>query len=234
MNDRRSEWFVPRFGPTRFRIGVGLLFPPYTAMVLSFTLIGSMAAESIHWDRVGAVLVIYFCALGIGAHALDALGSKGVGPWGEHFSRRVLWIAAIASVCGAYAVGVYYIIFYTPFLWVIAFLEGFFLFAYNLEWFNGFFHTDGWFVLSWGVLPVLAGYVLQTDRLSLPALLLAGAAGMMSRVEITASRPYKRLKRLSAPSATDTELIERYEQILKGISWGTLLLGVGLFLLHWR
>ena len=65
--DRRNEWFVPGFGPLRFRLWVGLLFLPYTGMVLAFTVIGSMMAERIHWDRVAAIVVIYFLALGIGA-----------------------------------------------------------------------------------------------------------------------------------------------------------------------
>ena len=91
---RLNEWFVPRFGPLRFRAAIGLLFLPYTGMVLAFTLIGSMLAESIHWDRVAAILAIYFLALGIGAHALDALGSRGPNPWGAAFSTRQLWLLA--------------------------------------------------------------------------------------------------------------------------------------------
>ena len=35
--DRTTEWFVPRFGPPRFRAIVGLLFLPYTGMVLAYT-----------------------------------------------------------------------------------------------------------------------------------------------------------------------------------------------------
>src|SRR5687768_17611184 len=100
--DRRGEWFVPSFGPERFRLAVGLLFLPYTGMVLSYTVIGSMLAPAIHWGRVGAVVLIYFLALGIGAHALDALGSRGVKPWGEAFSRAQLWTLATASIAGAY------------------------------------------------------------------------------------------------------------------------------------
>ena len=75
--DRKSEWFVPQFGPERFRSLVGLLFLPYTGMVLSFAVIGSMVGRPIHWDRVLALAVIYFLGLGIGAHALDALGEPG-------------------------------------------------------------------------------------------------------------------------------------------------------------
>lgn len=232
--DRRSEWFVPKFGPERFRIAVGLLFLPYTGMVLSFTIIGSMAAERIYWDRVASILVIYFFALGIGAHALDALGSRGIKPWGKIFSKTQLWLVAIVSLVIAYVIGIYYMVKHTPLLWTIAVLEGFFLLTYNLEWFGSRFHTDRWFVVSWGALPVLAGYVLQTNRLSIVALLFAVAAGCLSYVEITASRPYKEIKRglgpLPAHEVADSLL--RYERILKSVSIGTICLALGMML--WR
>lgn len=231
--DRRSEWFVPKFGPERFRIAVGLLFLPYTGMVLSFTVIGSMVAERIHWDRVAAIVVIYFLALGIGAHALDALGSKGVKPWGKVFSGIQLRLLAIISLVTAYAIGIYYMLFFTPLLWMIAVLEGFFLLAYNLEWFGGRFHTDEWFVVSWGVLPVLAGYVLQTNRISFPALILSLAAGQLSRVEIIASRPYKEMKRALSPAHEAGDLLIRYERILKSISIGTILFALALVAWRW-
>lgn len=231
--DRRSEWFVPKFGPERFRIAVGLLFLPYTGMVLSFTAIGAMIAQTIHWDRVAAILIGYFFALGVGAHALDALGSKGKKPWGRVFSERQLWGLAIVSLVIAYAIGIYYMVYYTPLLWIIALLEGFFLLAYNLEWFGGRFHTDEWFAFSWGFLPVLAGYVLQTNRLSLPSLALAAAAGFLSLVEITASRPYKELKRGAARTEGEIDQMMRYERILKSISLGTLFVAAGMVLWRW-
>jgi hypothetical protein len=228
--DRRTEWFVPTFGPLKFRILIGLLFLPYTGMVLAFAVIGSMMAERIHWDRVGAVLLIYFLALGIGAHALDAVGSKGAKPWAAVFSEKQLWGLAILALFLAYAVGIYYMVLYTPLLWIIAVLEGFFLLAYNLEWFAGRFHTDAWFAFSWGSLPVLAGYILQTNRVSLPVLLVAASTGFLSLVEIKASRPYKTMKR--ANYGAEPEQVEMLESILKSISLGTILLGAGL--LSWR
>jgi hypothetical protein len=232
--ERLNEWFVPSFGSRRFRAAVGLLFLPYTAMVLSYTVIGSMLAATVHWARVGAILVIYFLALGIGAHALDALGSKGTKPWGAMFTLRQLWLLAAGSVGLAYALGVYYMVLYAPLLWLIAILEGFFLLAYNLEWFAGRFHTDGWFALSWGSLPVLAGYVLQTNEISLPALLIAAAMGLLSLVEIKASRPYKELKRAARHRqiAADDQA-QPLETILKCISLGVILLGAGLMAWRW-
>lgn len=228
--DRRSEWFVPKSGPLGLRLWIGLLFLPYTGMVLAFTVIGGMLAETIFWERVGAIALIYFLGLGVAAHALDAIGGKGIKPWGNHFSKRQLWILALGSLLPAYAIGFYYILFKTPQLAVIALLEGFFLFAYNLELFGGRFHTDGWFAFSWGVLPVLAGYIIQTNRISVSALILSGAMGLFSLVEINASRPYKELKR---SGRLDPYLhLVRYEAILKCVSLGVMLLAAGM--VTWR
>lgn len=232
---RSKEWFVPGFGPLKFRIFIGLLFLPYTGMVLSYTVIGSMMAEQIHWDRVGAILIIYFLALGIGAHALDAIGSKGIKPWGNVFSTAQLVALAAASLILAYALGGYYIVFYTPLLGVVALLEGFFVLVYNLEWFTGRFHTDAWFALSWGSLPVLAGYVLQTNHLSFAVLMVSAAMGLLSLVEIKASRPYKAMKRETKnPRPPQDQMhMQQFEAILKGISLGVILLGAGLMLWRW-
>jgi len=226
--DRRREWFVPAFGPERFRLAVGLLFLPYTGMVLGFTVIGSLLAPVILWERLGAIVLIYFLALGIGAHALDALGSGGTKPWGEVFTRAQLWALAIVSVLAAYAIGIWYMVRYTPLLWPVAIAEGFFLLAYNLEWFGGRFHRDSWFAFSWGALPALAGYILQTNALSLAALLMSLAMALLSLIEIKASRPYKELRRAGIDNAQSAML----EAILKSVSLGVLALAAAM--VGWR
>lgn len=234
-NDRTNEWFVPAFGPPRFRALIGLLFLPYTGMVLAYTMVGSMLAPTIHWDRVIAILLIYFLGLGIGAHALDAFGSKEIKPWGQAFSTAQLVMLAASSLSAAYAILIYYMLFYAPLLWAIAILEGFFVLVYNLEWFKGRFHTDGWFALSWGSLPVLAGYILQTNQISLAALLIAASMGFLSLAQIKASRPYKALKRSTyAPSEAHSGRVQAQilEGILKSLSLGVILLGIGMVV--WR
>jgi hypothetical protein len=213
---------------------IGMLFLPYTGMVLSFTVMGSLLAEPLHWDRVAAIAMVYFLALGVGAHALDALGSKGGKPWGAIFSRPLLGTIAGLAIAAAYAIGGYYIITASPWLGVIATAEGFFLFAYNLEWFGGRFHTDLSFALSWGVLPVLAGYVLQTNALSVPAALLALSMGLLSLVEIQASRPYKALRRRARLTDADREWMQRLERILQAVSLGVILLGLALLYARWH
>ena len=233
LPSRRSEWFVPKFGPLRFRTFVGLLFLPYTGMVLSFSVIGSLLAASVSYDRLLAIVIIYFLGLGIAAHALDALGSKGVKPWGTVFTNTQLWFVALLSLLLAYGIAAYYMILFVPLLFVVAIMEGFFVFAYNLEWFGGRFHTDQWFAFSWGGLPVLAGYIMQTNSISLSALILSLSMALFSSIEIKASRPYKELKRrLPYYNAEEQVLLKRYETLLKCISLGVILLGGGLLL--WR
>jgi len=233
--DRTEEWFVPRFGPRRFRVFVGLLFLPYTGMVLSFTVLGALLAPRVDWERVAALLVIYGLALGVGAHALDAIGKGSAKPWGSVFTARSLqWIAA-ASLIAAYAIGAWYMQRHAPWLWPIAIAEGFFVLAYNLEWFDGRFHDDAWFAFSWGALPSLAGYVLQTNAISITALLLAAGTAALSLVEIKASRPYKALRRtLRAGHGVDQAHLRGLETILKSVSLGTIALTAALALARWQ
>jgi len=128
-----------------------------------------------------------------------------------------------------------YIVRYAPLLGVIAVMEGFFLLAYNLEWFRGRFHTNAWFAFSWGFLPVLAGYVIQTNSISPAIVLVAAAMAALSLVEINASRPYKALKR-----STDGHTVEgraqaaQFEVILKSVSLGVILLGIALLTWRWN
>jgi hypothetical protein len=224
---RMNEWFVPGFGPPRFRAFVGLLFLPYTGMCVSFTLIGAMLSpDSLHWDRVGAIVLIYFLALGIGAHAADAMGSKKSKPWGRYFTHRQLAALVIFSLAGAYSLGIYYIVFYVPMLALVAFLEGLFLFAYNFEIWNGRFHTNFWFAVSWGILPVIAGYVIQTGSIySVAPIVAAVGAGAVSMAEIRISRQYKILKKEGIKSAITAMLEKRLKLLsIATIAFSLLLL----------
>lgn len=215
---RINEWFVPKFGPARFRVFVGLLFLPYTGMCVSFTVIGSMFAGDIAWDRVGAIALIYALALGISAHVADTLGSKKIKPWGSYFTRAQLLALMIGTLVASYAIGAYYIILFVPLLAIIAVLEGFFLFAYNFETFGGRFHNNFWFAISWGALPMLAGYVMQTHSISILALAAAAVASLVSYAEIRMSRPYKQIKR----NGGDLQYAKNLENGLKAVSLGTI------------
>ena len=178
--------------------------------------------------------MLFRSALGVGAHALDALGSANK-PWGTVFSARSLKAIAATALVASYGIGAWYMQRYAPWLWPVAIAEGFFVLAYNLEWFGGRFHTDAWFALSWGALPALAGYILQTNQIALSALVLAGATAALSLVEIKASRPYKAMKAAARLGhASDPAAVGRLEAILKSVSVGTILLGIAAALARWE
>ncbi|MFZ0627947.1 MAG: hypothetical protein WAM16_01445, partial [Nitrososphaeraceae archaeon] len=175
---------------------------------------------TIMWDRIVAIVIIYFAALGISAHAADSMGSKKK-PWGNLFSNLELLIMLVCGLVVAYSIGAYYIIFYVPLLLPIAILEGFFLFAYNYEIWNGFFHNNIWFAISWGSLPLLAGYVMQTNSISYVPLLISTAAFLISYIEIKLSRRYKDFRQNQ-----DVVRSKKLESKLKIISITTILFSV--------
>ena len=211
--DRSREWFVPRFGRKRFRLLVGLSFWPYTLMNASYVVIGSLLSNPVHFDRMAWMAVVYVLAVGVAAHSLDATGPNK--PWGEFLTRRQLFALAAAGLVPALAIGLYFALTVAPILLPLGALELFFLLAYNIEWFHGAFHSDFWFAASWGFLPVLVGYAVQTDALSLGST-AGGLFGFFTAfVEINASRPYRTLKR--DPGPVQQSIARRFEAILEGI-----------------
>lgn len=219
---RGNEWYVPKFGPRRFRLFIGMTFIPYTLMNVSYVVIGSMLTPSgVHWDRVVVIAVVYLLSVGVSAHALDALAPNK--PWGAFLTKRQLEALAAFALAPALVLGIYYALSFAPWLLVVGSAELFFLLSYNLELFKGRFHTETWFAFSWGFLPVVAGYVLQTDSLSPLALVGAVLGFTTAYVEINASKPYKVLRRQPRdPLSAESEL--RFERILKGVVASVLML----------
>lgn len=213
--DRTSEWFVPKFGPRKFRISIGILFLPYTSIVTSFAAWGSLSG-SFEIERLIAICSIYFLAVGVSAHCLDAVGGK-TKPWGD-LPKKKLWIISIVSLGIAFTIGLYYAFLDSPLLFPIGIIEGFFLFAYNLELFGGRFHNNLSTVFSWGVLPVFAGSVIQTNSITLEALLLSAVSALVTYALIVTSRRYKLLKRGSG----NIHQIRKKELILKLITLGVV------------
>ena len=225
QKDRLSEWFVPKFGSRNFRLWIGILFLPYTGMVVSFAVWGSFVTN-FSLDRLIAICVLYFLALGVSAHCLDSLGSK-TRPWGV-LPKKSIWIISLLSLAGACVIGLYYAFLDSPLLFPIGIAESFFLFAYNLELFNGRFHNNITFVLSWGILPVLAGSAIQTNSLTLESLVMSAIAGFLSYILIKTSQKYKELRR----QAADYSSIYKREVILKIVSVGVIAGTISYFVLR--
>lgn len=215
QKDRTSEWFVPKFGPRNFRVGIGILFLPYTTIVTCFAAWGSLVGQ-FEIERLVAICMIYFLSVGVSAHCLDAIGGK-TKPWGD-LPRRKIFAISITSLGIAFTVGLYYAFLDSPLLFPIGIVEGFFLFAYNLELFGGRFHNNPSTILSWGILPVFAGSAIQTNSISLESVIACAISAGITYVLITTSRKYKELTR----NFGDHIQIKRKEMVLKTITLGVV------------
>ena len=211
MQDRTSEWFVPKIGSRNFRIGVGMLFLPYTSIVTCFVVWGSISGPFV-LDRLVAICIMYFLAVGVSAHCFDAVCGK-TKPWGTLPKKKIL-IIGIFSLGVVFAIGTYYAFLDSPLLIPIGIVEGFFLFAYNMELFGGRFHNNLSTVISWGILPVFAGSAIQTNSVSVETLLLSTVSAFVTYFLIITSRKYKELKR----NEPNSSKIKNKEKVLKLIT----------------
>ena len=184
-------------------------------MVVAFAVWGSLVVD-FTWERLIAICLLYFFALGISAHCLDAIGSK-TKPWG-FLSKKWLWFVSLLSLGGAFVIGLYYAFLDSPLLIPIGIAETFFLLAYNLEFFGGKLHNNASFVFSWGILPVLAGTAIQTNSITIETIGMAATAAILSYILIKTSSKYKELKRQSA----EFSLIYKKEIVLKVVSIGVI------------
>jgi hypothetical protein len=191
--------------PGSWRDYVTVLHPPYTAWHLSYVVIGAALAP--HWypGRLGAALVAFFLAVGIGAHALDELNGR---PLSTRIPSRVLAVAAVASIGAAVAIGIAGAIVVD--LWLLAFvaLGTFVVCAYNLELAGGRFHSDTWFALDWGAFPLLAAYFACAGEIRVEAVLAAAFAALTSYGQRRLSSPVRRLRREVASVSGTVELAD--------------------------
>ena len=214
QKDRTAEWFVPKSGSRKFKIGVGILFLPYTGVVTCFAIWGSMV-DGFAIERTIAIAMIYFLAVGVSAHFLDAVYGK-TKPWGT-LPKRKLVAAALIALGISFGIGIFYAIYDSPLLIPIGIVEGFFLFAYNMELFGGKFHNNASTVFSWGILPVFAGSAIQSNSISLETLLLSAVSGIVTYLLIITSRKYKHFMQSS-----NVLQAKKKEHVLKAITFGVL------------
>jgi len=209
--DRTDEWFVPKFGSRNFRRAIGILFLPYTSIVICFAALGSLSGQ-FEIERLAAICIIYFLALGVSAHLLDAIGGK-TKPWGD-LPKKKLWLISMIVLGIAFSIGMYYVFLDSPLLFVIGIVEVFFLFAYNLELFGGKFHNNASTIFSWAILPVFAGSAIQTNSITIEVIMICGISSIITYVLITTSRKYKHLKQNNGNYLE----IKKCESILKIIT----------------
>ncbi len=171
---------------------VTLLHFPYTVWHLSYVVLGAAAAPSVHLDRVGGLILAFFLAVGLGAHALDEFQGR---PLRTSIPSGWLLVIAASSLTGALAIGVLAVL--TISLWAIPFVlfGGFIVLDYNLEFGRGRLHSDVRFGLAWGGFPALVGYWANAERLDAPAFIIATACIVLSLTQRTLSNQARGLRR---------------------------------------
>ena len=170
---------------------VTVLHPPYTLWHVSYAAIGAALAPRIDWAVLGLTVLAFALAVGVAAHALDEWNGR---PLRTGISARALWIAAVASLAAACALGIA-VIDYSGAILIPFILAGVVLvFGYNLELFHGALHTDLGFALAWGAFPAAVGYVAQAPPISSPGVVGAVCAVLFATGLSAAQR------RLSTPA----------------------------------
>ena len=217
---------------------VTLLHPPYTAWHLSYVSVGAALAPAFDVGRWGVTMVAFFLAVGVGAHALDELNGR---PLGTHISSGVLAALATASIAGAVVIGVAASAYLSS--WIAAFVVvgAWLVLAYNLELWQGRFHTDAWFALAWGGFPVLCAYFAQAESLSVEALVAAAFATSLALAQRRLSTSVRHVRREVRDVRGEIEdaagvtiplskacLTEPAEQALRLLSLAVVLLAVAL------
>jgi hypothetical protein len=215
-----------------------LLHPPYTLWHLSYVAIGACLVGPVDASRLGATVLAFFLAVGIGAHALDELHGR---PLATSIPTPVLAAAAAIGIGGAAIIGLVGIARIG--LPLIAFIAIGVVLAvgYNLELAGGRLHTDFVFAAAWGAFPVLTGYYAQHERLDVAAIAAAVFAFFLSAAQRSLSTPARSLRRKTADvrgtiTATDgttrdvarETLLAPLEDALRALSWAAVSLAAAL------
>jgi hypothetical protein len=231
---RRAAWYTPR--PGTWRDWLGILHPPYTAWHLAYVLVGAGLAPRLSLGRLGATLLAFALAVGVGAHGLDELKGR---PLGTTIPARRLATVSALSIAGAVAIGALGV---SRIGWgLIGFMAAgvVLVVAYNLE--LGGLHNDLTFALAWGAFPLLTAYYAQTGTLRPSALLGGVFAFGLSRAQRVLSTEARELRRRVAVvngaklyadgttrALTREALLGPVESALVTLSWCTCALGVAL------
>lgn len=231
-------------GAGRWRDWWTLLHPPYTLWHLSYVAIGAGLAPRFDVVRLAATLAAFFLAVGIGAHALDELNGR---PLRTGIPGPVLLAAALASLMGAATIGA---VMLARVGGSVAFAVGavvaiaigvFLVVAYDLELFEGRFHTDAVFAAAWGSFPVLTAYYAQAERFDAVAVAAAGGAFALSWAQRSLSTPARHLRRRTREAVLLLRLKDGGEEVhgtdallaplegaLRALSWASVALGASV------
>jgi hypothetical protein len=205
----RPAWYALERGG--WRDYVTLLHPPYTAWHLSYVVVGGCLAPVVAWGRLGAAVLAFALAVGIGAHALDELRGR---PLRTRIPESVLVGLAAGSIVVACAIGIVGAMTFEPWLVLLVPVGLFLVLVYNLELAGGRFHTDLWFGLAWGGFPALCGYAAVAGDIGVTALAAGVFAVLLSLAQRTLSSHVRHVRRSVREVRGELELADGRQEPL--------------------
>lgn len=234
----------PRLGAAFYALRPGgwrdywtLLHPPYTAWHLSYVLLGAALSPAPDPRIVLGALLAFALAVGVAAHSFDELQGR---PLATRIPARVLVVLGALGLAGAAALGVAAVAMLGPLfgLFVAAGVALVLLYAFEAP----LIHSDLGFALAWGAFPVLTA-AYATGAPMLPAVVVAGAAALLSLAQRILSTRVRAIRRRAAAvegevryrdgsrETVDAEgLIAAAEGGLRILWLAVVALGVGLLL----
>jgi hypothetical protein len=234
--DDRPAFYALR--PGGWRDFVTLLHPPYTAWHLAYVAIGAAVAPRFSLARLLAALLGFFLAVGIAAHALDEHEGR---PLQTRIPDRTLEVLAGTGLIGAVFLGLVGAVVVSLVLVPFIAFGAFIVLAYNLELFQGRFHSDAWFAISWGAFPCATGFFAQGATFRWPVIAATLACLVLSAAQRRLSTPVRRLRRTvvalegrirledGAEVALDESVLRSApEAALRAMAAGIVLLAVGM------
>lgn len=182
-------------------------------MLLSFVAIGFRIVEPIDYRALILICAAYF--IGIQAsHFFDQLPEMGTS-YVKYLSSKELITMGIVSLIITTGIGIWFVTTYNAWLFLLLVpIQTFFAISYPIaKLFKGFFHTDFWFAVGFGFMPVVVGFYANTLTLTWIVLPFGIVCFLISLIEITLSR-YVRDRRKEAYLGS-SERITKPERALK-------------------
>jgi hypothetical protein len=233
MSERPA--FYARTG-SRWGDFVSLLHLPYTLWHVSYVAIGAALAPELDWRVLAGTLTAFGIGLGIGAHALDEVKSR---PLRTGFSDPALWLLGLGAMAATIVIAALGAAEVSR--WTYAWAAAGVLLAvgYALEW--PLVHTDLGFAVAWGGFPVVVGYWAQTLGMSLPLVIVALGAVLLSLAQRALSTPARFVRRSTTESIVSFDehrtwqrgqLLATWEKPLRLLAWTTVAVAIGLLATH--
>ncbi len=188
-----------------------ILHLPYTLMCLSFLTVGFAINGMNIWALYFATIIAYFFGLGIAAHSFDQIEEMG-SSYVKYLTQVELKIIGTISLAVSVTIGLIFISEYSLYqlIWLMP-LQVFFVLSYPIaKLFKGTFHSDFWFAVSFGAIPVIIGNYINTASFSYIAIEWALFCFVISYIEITLSRYARNLRK-----ENKVDMLEKPEKALK-------------------